>query len=128
MRPGRFFNKRSLEDRRRKLRGNLTPAEATLWRLLQRSRLQGRKFRRQHSIGPYIVDFYCAEERLIVELEGSAHDSEQSAERDDSRERFLSNAGLAILRLENRHVFENPDDVLELIKQHFRSSHHPVTS
>ena len=121
MQPGRFFNKRCLVERRKKLRGNLTPAEAALWRLLQRSQLDGRKFRRQHSIGPYIVDFYCAEGRLIVELEGSAHDSEQSASRDHARERFLSDAGLGVLRLENRYVFENPDGVLELIRQHFKS-------
>ena len=122
MRSDRFFNARSLGDRRKKLRANLTPAEAALWRLLQRSQLQGRKFRRQHSIGPYIVDFYCAQEHLIVELEGSVHDSERSATQDDVRERFLNNAGLSVLRLENRHVFENPEGVLELIRLHFTSS------
>jgi very-short-patch-repair endonuclease len=83
--------------------------------------LQGRKFRRQHSIGPYVVDFYCPKERLVVELEGSAHDSEQTAAGDEARERFLNTAGLAVLRLENRHVFENPEGVLDLIRQHFRS-------
>jgi very-short-patch-repair endonuclease len=68
-----------------------------------------------------MVDFYCPEERLVVELEGSAHDSERTAARDDVRERFLSNTGLSVLRIENRNVLENPDDVLELISQHFRS-------
>jgi very-short-patch-repair endonuclease len=123
MRPTRFFNASHLGYRRKELRAALTPAEAALWRLLQRSQLDGRKFRRQQSIGPYIVDFYCGEERLIVELEGSAHDSERAARRDDVRERLLSNAGIAVLRLQNRLVFENPDGVLELIRSHF--SHHP---
>ena len=104
------------------MRASLTPAEATLWRLIQRSQLQGRKFRRQHSIGPYIVDFYCPSEGLVVELEGSAHDSESSAKRDETRARFLAAAGLVVLRLENRHVFENPDGVLEWIGQQFRSA------
>lgn len=117
----RFYNHPSLGERRRTLRASLTPAEAALWRVLQRSQLQGRKFRRQHSIGPYIVDFYCPSERLVIELEGSAHDSEQAADRDEARERFLNTAGLAVLRLENKPVFENPEGVLQLIKQHFRS-------
>src|SRR5690349_20684168 len=95
-----LHNRRSLVTQRRTLRARLTPAEATLWRLLQCSQLQGRKFRRQHSIGPYIVDFYCPRERLVVELEGSAHDSECSAKRDQTRARFLAAAGLEVLRLE----------------------------
>ena len=117
-----LHNRRSLITRRRTLRARLTPAEAALWRLLQRSQLRGRKFRRQHSIGPYVVDFYCPGERLVVELEGSAHDSERSTERDETRARFLAAAGLVVLRLENRHVFENPDGVLEWVEQHFRST------
>jgi very-short-patch-repair endonuclease len=117
----RFHNHPSLGERRRTLRASLTPAEAALWRILQRSQLEGRKFRRQHSIGPFIVDFYCPKERLVVELEGSAHDSEHTAIRDEAREQFLSAVGLTVLRVENRHVFENPEGVLELIRQHFRS-------
>ena len=119
MRPGK--TDRFLLQRRRALRCALTPAEAALWRMLQRSQLAGRKFRRQHSVGPYVVDFYCPVERLAVELDGSAHDGEQSAARDAAREKFLSSAGLTVLRLENRHVFENPEGVLDWIRQHFRS-------
>jgi very-short-patch-repair endonuclease len=98
----------------------LTAAEAALWRLLQRSQLLGRKFRRQHPIGPYIVDFYCPRERLVVELDGAAHDSERAALRNAARDRFLAAAGLVVLRLENCQVFENPDGVLGRIAQHFR--------
>jgi very-short-patch-repair endonuclease len=116
----RFFSWGRLAERRRGLRSNLTPAEATLWRLLQRSQLKGRKFRRQHGIGPYVVDFYCPSERLVIELEGSAHDSDPAATRDRDRERFLANAGLTVLRLENRNVFENPEGVLEWIALQFR--------
>ena len=119
--PSRLHNRSSIAERRRTLRSSLTPAEATLWRLLQRSQFYGRKFRRQHSIGPYVVDFYCPRERLAIELDGSAHDNETAFARDKARERFLHSAGLKVLRLENRHVFENPEGVLDLIKQHFRS-------
>ena len=117
MRPDKPAN-HSIE-RRRKLRAMLTPAEAKLWLLLQRSQLDGRKFRRQHGIGPYTVDFYCAAERLVIELDGAAHDSESAAAYDEIRDRFLDSAGYAVIRFENRQVFENPDGVLHQIKQHF---------
>jgi len=73
-------------------------------------------------MGPYVVDFYCPSERLVIELEGSAHDSDSAATRDKNRERFLADSGLTILRLENRNVFENPEGVLELIALRFREN------
>ena len=120
MRHVRFFNRRRQNGRRRNLRSNLTPGEAALWLLLQGSQLKGRKFRRQHGVGPYVVDFYCPSERLVIELDGAAHDSETAAARDGDRERFLTDSGLTVLRLENRSVFENPEGVLELIAAQFR--------
>ena len=118
----RLNNARDLLGRRRALRADLTPAEATLWRALRRSSLYRRKFRRQQSIGPYVVDFYCAAERLVIELEGAAHDSERAASQDEARERFLRSLGLSVIRLENRHVMENPEGVLAYLSQHFRGS------
>jgi very-short-patch-repair endonuclease len=116
----RLNNALPLIHRRRALRANLTPAEVVLWRELQRAQLRGRKFRRQQSIGPYIVDFYCPGERLIVELDGAAHDSERSSAYDESRKQYLSAIGLTVIRLENRHVMENLEGVLVYITQHFR--------
>ena len=116
----RLNNAGHLIGRRRTLRANLTPAEAVLWRALQRAQLRGRKFRRQQSIGPYIVDFYCPAERLIIELDGSAHDSERAAGYDQSRERYLRGIGLTVIRLENRHVIENLEGVLAYVDRHFR--------
>ncbi|MEW7289257.1 endonuclease domain-containing protein [Aquimarina sp. 2304DJ70-9] len=66
-------NKPELKNHRKELRKNLTPAEAFLWKYLQNRKLEGRKFRRQHSIKNYIVDFYCAKEKLIIELDGEPH-------------------------------------------------------
>jgi very-short-patch-repair endonuclease len=117
----RLHNSRAKIEQRRALRSALTPAEAALWRALQRSALRGKKFRRQHGIGPYIVDFYCAGEKLIVELEGAAHDSEPAASRDQIRESFLRARGFNVIRIENRHVRENLEGVLEYISQHFRA-------
>ena len=59
------------KTKRKKLRNNLTPAEAALWNLLKNSQLEGRKFRRQHSVGFYILDFYCPSERMAIELDGA---------------------------------------------------------
>ena len=84
-----IHNLTSSNDRRRELRGNLTPAEAFLWKHLKSSQLDGKKFRRQHSIGPYIVDFFCAECRLAVELDGAGHMTEFGAEADAERSEFL---------------------------------------
>ena len=120
--PHRLNNARQLLDRRRALRGDLTPSEAALWRALRRPGLSGRKFRRQQSIGPYIVDFYCAAEKLVIELDGAAHDSERAASQDETREQFLRSLGLTVIRLENRHVIEDPDAVLAYISQHFQGS------
>jgi very-short-patch-repair endonuclease len=117
----RLNNARRLLGRRRALRSNLTPAEATLWRELRRSSLlHGRKFRRQQSVGPYIVDFYCASEKLVVELDGAAHDSEIAADHDEARERFLRAMGLTVIRIENRNVMKNIEGVLAYVRQHFK--------
>ncbi|WP_044510543.1 endonuclease domain-containing protein [Hymenobacter sp. DG25B] len=97
---------------RRELRNNLTPAEATLWRALQRSQLGGRKFRRQHSIGPYIVDFYCASEKLIVELDGAGHYTASGEAHDVERTAYLTGLGLRVLRFENQLVLAQLDGVL----------------
>jgi very-short-patch-repair endonuclease len=116
----RLNNAHRLLGRRRALRSSLTPAEATLWHELRRSSLHGRKFRRQQSVGPYIVDFYCASEKLVVELDGTAHDSEIAADHDEARERFLRAMGLTVIRIENRNVMNNLEGVLAYVSQHFK--------
>jgi very-short-patch-repair endonuclease len=102
-----IHNTTALKDRRRELRRNCTKAEAKLWACLRNGQLDGKKFRRQHSIGPYIVDFYCPECRVVVELDGAAHSGILAAERDARRTEFLSNFGFQILRFENKEVFQN---------------------
>src|SRR5215510_10527888 len=82
-------NAPSLRPLRSQLRMSLTPAEARLWKQLQSRQLGGRKFRRQHSVGPYVLDFYCPREHLAVELDGAAHYHEGAAKRDETRTRYL---------------------------------------
>ncbi len=114
----RIHNRKSLKDLRRHLRHSLTPAEATLWKALQGSKLAGKKFRRQHSIGNYVVDFYCPECKLAIELDGEKHFNSMASEYDLRRMEFLAGLNICVLRFENRAVFENPEGVLKAIRKH----------
>jgi very-short-patch-repair endonuclease len=108
-----------LKTFRKELRNNLTPAEAKFWTLVQNSKLEGRKFRRQHSVGNYILDFYCPSEKLAIELDGEVHFNETAQERDQERTLFLNYFGIKVLRFENKLVFEQTEQVLEEIKESF---------
>ncbi|MGB8437388.1 MAG: endonuclease domain-containing protein [Burkholderiales bacterium] len=112
-------NAPELKSRRRDLRASLTPAESLLWHHLQRSKLQGRKFRRQHSVGPFVLDFYCPSERLAVELDGTAHDHGLAIRRDVLRTTYLAATGVRVIRFENQAVVRNPDGVLASIMRCF---------
>ena len=115
----RLHNKNKIKPRRRKLRRRLTPAEATLWLALKNSKLDGRKFRRQHSVGPYILDFYCVEEWLAIELDGEVHMDDAAVAHDARRRRYLNEAGIKVLRFENWLVFDSLEHVVEQIKLRF---------
>jgi len=104
---------------RKSLRRNLTTAEAVLWKMLQKRKLDGRKFRRQHSIGKYILDFYCPNEKLAVELDGQGHFEMAHSEYDVERSEFLISKGIKVLRFENKSIFEFSELVLEEIKNNF---------
>ncbi len=101
------------------LRNTMTPAEEELWRLLRKHKLGGRKFRRQHSIGNYIVDFYCASERLVIEVDGSVHDAAEAKASDQVRNEKLQQLGYIVLRIRNDEVFEAPELVLQKIAAAF---------
>ncbi len=109
----------SLQVFRRELRKHLTPAEAKLWTHIRGSQLEGRKFRRQHSVGRYILDFYCPQERLAVELDGEVHSFVSAQERDLERDSFLNAQGIKVLRFENKAVFQDVEAVLIEIQRHF---------
>jgi very-short-patch-repair endonuclease len=115
-----IFNKKSLKNFRKKLRNNLTPAEAVLWKALQKRKLAGKKFRRQHSVGKYVVDFYCPAEKLAVELDGAGHYTLEGTKHDIERDDYLSSLGIKVLRFENKEVFDNLEAVLEVIKNSFK--------
>ena len=110
-----------MEERRKALRKSLTPAEATLWKYLQKKQLNGRKFRRQHSILNYIVDFYCASEKLIIELDGAVHFNFAQQNYDEERTRNLEELGFTVIRFENKLVFEDKEGVLTKISSYFKN-------
>ncbi len=112
-------NHKYLKEFRKELRNNATKSESQLWKALQKSQLEGRKFRRQHSIGNYIVDFYCPKEKLIVELDGQVHKNSVNGEYDNKRTKYLEGLEIKVLRFENYLVFEQLDMILEAIKTEF---------
>jgi very-short-patch-repair endonuclease len=101
--------------RRRALRRNSTDAEAALWAHLRAKRLAGFKFRRQHACGPYILDFYCPNRHLAVELDGGQHFSPAAQDYDRRRTAFLRRQGMTVLRFQNDLVFREQIAVLEVI-------------
>jgi len=109
----------SVAKYRDKLRKTLTSAEAAFWNLVKNSKLDGRKFRRQHSIGNYIFDFYCPSEKLAIELDGQGHFVDHPGLNDRSKRKFAETHGIRVIRLENKRVFEDTEWVLDVIRSNF---------
>ena len=106
-----------LGDRRRELRQNATPQENLLWEELRNKKL-GFRFKRQYSIGGYILDFYCAKGKLIVELDGKIHNTREAKEYDAVRDKFFKELGYKILRIPNIEVDNDTEKVLDKIRSH----------
>jgi very-short-patch-repair endonuclease len=118
--PPQIHNRKELTEGRKNLRNNLTPAEAVLWKAIQRGKLDGRKFRRQHSVDRYVLDFYCPTELLAIELDGAHHYTLTGSEHDYNRTNFLNGLNIRVLRFENKLVFEQLDWVLGEIRGQFK--------
>jgi len=99
----------------RDFRANLNPPEARLWLSLRGRRLDGLKFRRQHPIGPYILDFYCAAAKLAVEVDGAIHDVEDQIRHDQRRTTWLAQRGVRVIRLRPADVKDEIEGVLGFI-------------
>lgn len=108
---GRLFNPAWSNDRRRELRTNMTDPEKKLWKVL-RGNVLGMKFRRQFGIGPYIVDFCAPMHRVVVEVDGDSHFTENGLEYDAERDAYLKGLDFTILRFTNHEVLSNLDGVL----------------
>jgi very-short-patch-repair endonuclease len=115
-----IFNRKYLKFYRKSLRNRSTSAEVELWSILKSKQLDGRKFRRQHSIGKYIVDFCCPSEKIIVELDGDPHGDYIQIQKDEIRDKYLENLGFTVIRFENRLVFQEPEYVKMELRKLFR--------
>lgn len=109
-------NRKELCEERKVLRTFGSAAEAVLWTALKAKRLDGWRWRRQFSIGGYILDFYCPKAKLCVELDGASHFTPYGLEADAARTEYLNQLGIRVLRFENRVLKESPELVIGAIK------------
>ena len=105
-----------MSERRKELRQKSTPTEKILWSALRTKKI-GIKFRRQHSFGGYILDFYCSEKKLIIELDGEIHNTKEAGEYDAVRDRHFKELGYTILRFKNKEVQDDLENVLRIINE-----------
>ena len=110
-----------LLEEARKLRANQTKAEEIFWELVRNKKFQNLKFRRQHQIGSYIVDYYCHEEKLIIELDGEIHNSEEQQKHDIIRDKYLTSIGNKVLRFKNEEIINSIENVLLNISDYISS-------
>jgi very-short-patch-repair endonuclease len=111
-----------MQARARELRRDMTPAERRLWARLRLGQLDGAHFRRQHAVGNFIVDFFCAEARLVIEVDGDVHATQ--SDYDAARTAWLNEQmHYRVIRFTNQEVFRNLDTVVEMIWEAVRNPH-----
>jgi very-short-patch-repair endonuclease len=115
-----IFNKSSVREQRRMLRRNMPEEEVILWSVLKNRQLLGQRFLRQYSIGEYIVDFYCPNLKLVIEVDGKSHLGKQAKEYDETRTEFISFTGIKFLRFTNKEIHQNLSKVITTIKNKIR--------
>jgi very-short-patch-repair endonuclease len=101
----------------KKLRRTMTPSEKIVWHELRNRNLSGCKFRRQHAVHLYIVDFFCLEKELVIEIDGGIHNCEEVQEKDGNRTAELERLGLTVIRFTNEEVLSDIDDVMRKIDE-----------
>ena len=112
----RIFTRNDNVERRKGLRNHSTLYESTLWKVLKNRQIENLRFRRQHGIGSYIMDFYCPEIRLCIELDGDVHEDLAQNKAGIIRTAYLNEQGITVLRYDNEVVLHQIDAVIESIK------------
>jgi len=129
----KIFNRNTSKDTRKELRNNLTKGEVILWQHLKGSQLGGFKFRRQQSIQDFVVDFYCPEIKLAIEVDGQTHGFEEVFVRDQWRQNIIEKEGVIFKRYTSNDIFNNLDQTLDdlyqtcIDLQKRNSGNHPPT-
>ncbi|MBR5830237.1 MAG: DUF559 domain-containing protein [Tidjanibacter sp.] len=120
MRNERINNLVEQKDLRRKLRRKSTPEEIALWKVLKGKQVAGCQFRRQFSVGVYVLDFYCPKAKLCVEVDGMMHHSEENQKHDKARDAFLATRGIEVLRVDNQALWSCSDLVVATIQDRLK--------
>ena len=122
----KIYNRTCEKRERRTLRSNMPKAEVVLWSRLKNKGLERCKFRRQYSVGKFVIDFYCPQWKLAIEVDGDSHFSERSEVCDRERQNILESFGISFLRFTNKDIYENLNEVLATIQN--RIQNHSVKS
>ena len=113
----KHFNKPSEKTKRRKLRQNQTNAEELVWRFLRNRQLSGHKFRRQYSVDHFVIDFYCPELKLAVEVDGESHNEPDQQKKDISRQKYLEAFNINFVRIKDAELFGNSEKAFGKIEK-----------
>ena len=118
---GTIYNRSYMTPRRQELRNRLSRAEIYLWSRVKNKQILGYKFRRQYSVGYYVIDFYCPKLKLAIEVDGDSHFTKEAMEYDKRREEYIKSFGISFLRVTNLDVYKNMegvvDKIIEIIKK-----------
>jgi len=115
-----LFNRSAEKEKRRTLRQNTTKAEQFVWQRLRSRQVENCKFRRQYSVDYYVLDFYCPELRLAIELDGESHNSDEAIAADQARQAAIAALGIRFLRFTNQEIYAHLDAVIERIAETVR--------
>jgi very-short-patch-repair endonuclease len=121
----KIYNKASEKEKRRLLRKNMSKAEVIMWSRLKQKQILGYKFRRQYSAGSYVIDFFCPELKLVIEIDGTIHFKGRAEYYDRNRQESIEQLGIGFLRFSNMEVYKNLDGVLEVIVNTVRAIRKP---
>ena len=112
----KHFNKASETKKRRKLRQHQTNAEELVWRFIRDRQLLGYKFRRQYSVDAYVIDFYCVELKLAIEIDGGTHNSPEQKKKDTIRQKYLEAFHIKFVRIKDEELLGNPNKAFSKIE------------
>lgn len=110
-----IYYRNDLKHYARKLRNNMTRAEKILWHRIRRKAILGLQFCRQKPIGPYILDFYCKNPKIAIELDGPIHEKLDAIKYDEDKDFYLKSVGIKVLRFKNADIYKNVEEVIQKI-------------
>ncbi len=112
----KHFNKPSETGKRRKLRQHQTNAEELVWRFIRNRQMLDYKFRRQYSVDHFVIDFYCPELKLAIEIDGASHNNSDQKKKDISRQRYLESFNIKFIRIKDEELLGNPNKAFNKIE------------